>query len=333
MAISRKKAALVGGIAAVAAAIALVYALTRPDNPALRVRLTWTHQAQFAGVYLAEDKGYYRDEGVAVEVRPGGIEYSSVKMVAAGTDDVGLTSADQILIARARGVPLVALAALYQRSPVVLFSLRERGITRPEHLRGRKIGIKYGDNTEVPIRALLAKAGLRPGDYEEVSVSYDVAPLLDGRVDVLPGFALNEPISLAEHGHAVNTIYAADHGVNFYADVIFAREDVLRDKRAAVEAFVRATLRGYEYAMAHVDEAVAATRRRAPEARADHERAMVEVSTHLWRPEPGGQLGQMEMTTWEAIQDILVTTRLRDAAPLLPARVDLHKVVVLDLAR
>src|SRR5205807_865150 len=86
----------------------------RPDSKQkqLRVRLTWLHQAQFAGIYLAEDQGFYKNAGLNVTINAGGIEYSSVKMVTAGTDDLGLTSADQILLARAKGVPLIALAAL-----------------------------------------------------------------------------------------------------------------------------------------------------------------------------------------------------------------------------
>lgn len=336
MLMSKVKATLLtASVLTVGALVLVLFILLKsePQENKLRVRLTWLHQAQFAGIYSAEDQGYYKSEGLDVSIYPGGIEYSSVKMVLTGTDDIGLTSADQILLARAKGVPLVALAAMYQRSPVVLFSLKKSGITRPEHLPGKKIGIKYGDNTEVPIRALLQKTGIKKGEYEEVSVSYDIAPLLDGRVDVLPGFALNEPLSLREKGYDVNLIYVADYGINFYADVIFTREDVLAKKKDSIDRFLRATLRGYEYALAHPNAAVASTKIRAPEAKEEHELAMLEVSASLWRPTTNSQLGKMELANWEAIQETLISTRVQDGTSLLKEQVDLNRFADVDALR
>jgi NitT/TauT family transport system substrate-binding protein len=293
----------------------------------LRVRLTWLHQAQFAGLYCAEDQEYYKNTGVNVSINPGGIDYSSVKMVSAKTDDIGITSADQILLARSKGVSLVALAAMYQKSPVVLFSLKSKGILKPEDLRGKKIGIKYGDNTEVPIRALLQQIGLKKGDFEEVSVSYGVEPLIDGRADVLPGFALNEPLSLQEKGYEVNLIYLADYGINFYADVIFTREDVLVERRGDVTKFLNATLDGYRYAIEHPAEAVKATLRRIPEAKEPHEAEMLRVSTALWKPAADTTLGQMDMNTWARTEEALISFGLQKE------KVDLQKMIELNMVK
>ena len=293
----------------------------------LSVRLTWLHQAQFAGIYSAEDKGYYKDEGLDVTVNAGGIEYSSVKMVSAGSDDIGLTSADQVLLGRSKGAPLVALAAMYQRSPVVLFSIKDAGIDSPEKLRQKKIGIKYGDNTEVPVRALLDKYGIGKNDYSEVSVSYDVTPILEGRVDVLPGFSINEPLSLVEKGKQINQIYTADFGVNFYADVIFTREEVLVKNKDLVEKFLRATLKGYQYAINHPDEAITSVLKRSPNANKAHERLMLEASSKLWKPTPESTFGAMDISNWQAIQSYMLNTKLNDGKPLFEKPVDLAKVV------
>ncbi|HYD25206.1 MAG TPA: ABC transporter substrate-binding protein [Croceibacterium sp.] len=323
----RTLSALVVLVLAVALAGWLLLSSPQQDDATLKVRLTWLDQAQFAGVYVAEDQGFYEDAGLDVSVSPGGIEYPSIKMVAAGTDDIGLTSADQILIAREKGIPVVALAAMYQKSPVVLFSLKSSGITRPEDLRGKRIGFKYGDNTEVPLRALLRRFGIGPGDYEEVAVGYDATLLINGTVDVLPGFAMNEPLALKENGYELNEIYLSDYGINFYADVLFTRADVLEAKGEAVRKFVAATLQGYSYAIDHPDDAVAATLRRNREGNRTHERGMLEASIPLWRPAPNAQLGMMSLANWASIQRVLLETAIQGGSPLLQRPQDLRAVI------
>jgi NitT/TauT family transport system substrate-binding protein len=272
----------------------------------LSVRLTWLHQAQFAGFYLASDQGFYKALGLSVDLKPGGIEYPSIKMVSAGSDEIGVAGADQVVLARSKGVPVVALAAMYQKSPVVLFSLKQSGITSPKDLIGKRVGIKYGDTTELTVRALLRKEGISDRDIKEVSVSYDPSPLIQGRVDVLSGFAINEPISLNEKGYDINQILVADYGVHLYADVIFTTEEVLAKKRGTITKFLAATIKGYQYAIDHPDEAASATVKRNTNAKPDHERRMVEASTPLWKP-TGKKLGEMQESEWVQIVSMLTS--------------------------
>jgi len=288
------------------------------------VRLTWLHQAQFAGIYLALDKGFYKDAGLDVEIKPGGMEYPSIKMVTVGNDDIGMTSADQVLLARAKGAPVVALAAMYQKSPAVLFSLKKSGISTPSDLRGKRIGIKYGDNSEIPIRALLKKEGISEKDIKEVSVSYDPGPLIQGQVDAFADFAINAPIAVEEKGYEVNEILPADYGINMYADVIFTTDQVLQRKREQLVEFLRATIKGYQYAIDHPDEAVTATLRRDTNLRPEHEKRMFEASVPFWKP-PGKRPGEMQESDWAGLNDILVTTGL------IKQKVPLNQVVNYDL--
>src|SRR6056297_729626 len=92
------------------------------------VRLKWFNQAQFAGFYVAKEKGFYEDAGLDVSIQPGGSDFPAIQMVAGGDEQFGVTSADQILTARSKGVPIVALAVLYRKSPFVLFALESSGI-------------------------------------------------------------------------------------------------------------------------------------------------------------------------------------------------------------
>lgn len=274
----------------------------------LSVRLTWLHQAQFAGLYLAKDRGFYAEEGLDVTLEPGGLENPSLKMVVAGSNDLGMTSADQILLAADRGSNLTALGAAFKRSPVVLFSIADKLVlSGPGDLSGTTIGIKYGDNTEVALKALLDRYEV--SGYDSVSVSYDLSPLIEGRVDVLPGFAINEPIALREQGYEVSALYPADYGINLYADVFFTTRETIRERGDDIRAFMRATRRGYEYAITNPTEAVSVTLRRSDELEREHQRNMLNTAVKFWQP-GDDSLFEMNRAVWVDLRNILLKQRL-----------------------
>src|SRR6202140_5694408 len=106
------------------------------------VRLKWLNQAQFAGYYVAKDKGYYEAAGLDVSIQPGGSDFPAIQMVAGGNEQFGVTGADQILIARSKGVPVVALAVIYRESPFVLVALKKSGVKTPADFAGKTVGVK-----------------------------------------------------------------------------------------------------------------------------------------------------------------------------------------------
>lgn len=297
----------------------------KKDQLILDTRLTWLHQSQFAGFYVAADKAFYKDLGLDVKLLPGGLEYPSIKMVSTGNDKIGVTSADQILLARSKGAPVVAIAVLYQKSPVVMFSLKKYGIKKPEDLKGKKIGIKYGDNTEVPIRALLRKKGIID-KITEVSVSYNLAPLIKGKVVTLPGFAINEPQSLVEKGYDINQIYPADYGINIYADVIFTTKNMLSNHRTELVKFLQATFEGFRFAINHPEEAVDLTMKRNANLDREHQLNMLKASIPLWQPK-GKRIGEMNKENWMQINEILVRQGLIDK------KVDIDEAVNFSLIK
>src|ERR1700728_907263 len=133
---------------------------TAHADEAVTLRLKWLNQAQFAGFYVAQEKGYYKSAGLDVSIQPGGPDFPAVQMVAGGNEQFGVTGADQILIARSKGVPVVALAVIYRRNPFVLFSLAKSRIKGPTDYVGKKVCVKIGGNEELIYRAVLAKAGV-----------------------------------------------------------------------------------------------------------------------------------------------------------------------------
>jgi NitT/TauT family transport system substrate-binding protein len=269
------------------------------------LRLKWFHQAQFAGFYVAKDKELYKAAGLNVDIQPGGPDFPAIQMVTGGNEQFGVTSADQILIARSKGVPVVALAVIFRRNPFVLFSLAKSGIKAPADYVGRNIGVKIGGNEELIYRAVLAKAGIDKTKLNEIPVKFDITPLLAGAVDVWPGDLINEVLAAREKGFDVNVVSPPDYGIDLYADTLFTTEKMLREKPEIVRKFVVATLKGWSSAIAAPEEAAQITVKYGAKLTYDHELAMMKASLPLLQPD-AQPVGWMDAANWSATQKLLV---------------------------
>lgn len=269
------------------------------------LRLKWFHQAQFAGFYVAKDKELYKAAGLNVDIQPGGPDFPAIQMVTGGNEQFGVTSADQILIARSKGVPVVALAVIFRRNPFVLFSLAKSGIKAPADYVGRNIGVKIGGNEELIYRAVLAKAGIDKTKLNEVPVKFDITPLLAGAVDVWPGYLINEVLAAREKGFEVNVVSPPDYGIDLYADTLFTTEKMLKEKPEIVRKFVVATLKGWSSAIAAPEAAAQITVKYSAKLTYDHELAMMRASLPLLQPD-AQPVGWMDAANWSATQKLLV---------------------------
>lgn len=271
----------------------------------VNVRLKWLHQAQFAGFYVAEQKGFYEKNGIDATLNPGGVDFPAVQMVSGGGEQFGVTGADQILLAREKGVPVVALAVIYRKSPFVLFSLKDSGIVEPKNFVGKKVGVKLGGNEELTYRTMMKNANIDTSKVTEVPVKYDISPLLSGQIDVWPGYAINEPITAQEKGYDVNIIWPSDYGVNLYADTLFTTEDMIKNNPNLVKRFVIATLQGWNYAYDNPGEAVTYTLMYSDQLNKEHETKMMQTSLGLLKPDEKS-IGHMDQKIWEDMQTSLL---------------------------
>lgn len=271
----------------------------------ISIRLKWLNQAQFAGFYYADKAGYYKGKGLDVTLNAGGVDFPAVQIVAGGSDHFGVTGADQVLLAREKGIPIVALAVIYRKSPFVLFSLKESGIDTPQELVGKKVGVKLGGNEELTYRALLKNAGVDSKQLEEIPVKFDITPLLTKQIDVWPGYAINEPITAEEQGHPVSLIWPSDYGVNLYADTLFTTEEIIRTKPDVVRKVVEATLKGWEEALENPEQAVTYTLQYSDKLTREHETKMMNSSIPLVKPD-NNSVGFMDRTVWVSMQDLLL---------------------------
>lgn len=150
------------------------------------IRLKWFVDVSEAGIFVAKEKGFFKENGIDVTVHPGGFELDPIKLVASGSGNFGITGADTFLLARAKGLPIVAIAVEFQKTPVCFISKNESGIKTPQDFVGRKVGVKFASDAETVYRILMAKLNIDVKKLKEVPLKWDMTPFFTGQVDVLP---------------------------------------------------------------------------------------------------------------------------------------------------
>ncbi|MCB5190842.1 EAL domain-containing protein [Methylobacillus arboreus] len=214
----------------------------------VRLQLKWYHQFQFAGYYAAQAQGYYRDEGLEVEIVEADMQHSSVEQVVSGKTQYGVGDAE-IAIARIQGQPIVALAAIFQHPPHILLSKKSSNIRAPADLVGKRVMLANTEWRDAQHRALLLKHGINMQEMTILPQSGRLEDLLEDKVDVISAYATVEPLRMRELGIEPAMLVAMDFGVDFYGDTLFTSEAELNAHPDRVEAFTRASLKGWKYAL------------------------------------------------------------------------------------
>ena len=232
-------------------------AFAAPDK--VRIQLKWYHQFQFAGYYAAQSKGFYQEEGLDAELIEGATGRSPDRIVLEGKAEFGVHDGGDLLYRRLQGDPLVALATIFQHSPYIIVSKREDGIRHPAHLVGRTVLIAQ-DQGSVSILAMFRREGIKVTsafDKEPVRFaphSRIFADVLAGRADAMTAYTTEIPRITRQYGLVPAVLNPLDYGVDFYGDTLFASEAYLKAKPDVVARFRRASLKGWQYAMAHPSE-------------------------------------------------------------------------------
>ncbi len=219
------------------------------------LQLKWFHQYQFAGYYAAKAQGYYAAEGLDVELRERDPRRDVVAEVTSGQADYGIGDSG-LLAAYAKGAPIVALAAIFQHDPLVFISRRGSGVISPYEMAGKRIMFDAKGSDDGPLRALLAESGLRPDKYTFVPHSFDNEDFASGRVDVMSAYLTDQLYDFKQRGIPFNVINPQSYGIDFYGDLIFTSERELQAHPGRAERFVRASLKGWQYALEHREEMI-----------------------------------------------------------------------------
>jgi NitT/TauT family transport system substrate-binding protein len=230
----------------------------------LTLQLKWVVQAQFAGYLVAKDKGFYKEAGLDVTIKPGGPDIAPPQVIAGGGADVVVEWMPAALAAREKGVALVNIAQPFKRSGMMLTCRAETGIKTPADLKGRTLGVWFFGN-EYPFMSWMAKLGNKtdgsPGGVKVLKQGFNVDPLLQKQADCISTMTYNEYWQVIDGGIPADKLVVfkyEDQGVATMEDGLYALEAKLTDPKFSerMAKFVKASLKGWEYARANPAEAV-----------------------------------------------------------------------------
>jgi len=220
----------------------------------ITVGLRWQHQFQFAGYYAAIDQGFYAQENLEVTLIEGDPDKNTIEQVVSQQIDFGIANGD-LIIERLRGQPVVALSAIFSFSPSVLLTLKSSGINKPSDLAGKTIMTKGGALYPSFI-AMLKANHLDRRQVEFVNSSLNLQDLIDGKVDAFGAYLSNEPHQLDKLGIDYHILAPHDYGIEDYCDFLFTSQSLIVQKPKVVQAFHKATLKGWHYALANPDQVI-----------------------------------------------------------------------------
>lgn len=217
------------------------------------VKLQWADQFQFAGYYIAKEKGFYRDAGLDVTIQKFDPKKLAIDEVMSGRSTYGI-GRSSLLIDRMHGKNIVALSAIFQSSPFILLSQKSADIKTPRDLIGKRVMMTQDFQDSISVRAMLNSQDIRMGELKFLQHSYNPLDIANGKTDVMACYISNEPFVLKEKGIETNAISPEAYGFDFYSDILFTTESEVHNHPKRVRAFVDATLKGWEYAFAHIPE-------------------------------------------------------------------------------
>lgn len=236
--------------------LAACQATPEPDSLELEkvvLQLKWKHQFQFAGYYAAFEQGYYAEAGLDVELLEApDEEIEPAQVVLRGDADFGIAASDLVLL-HATGEPVVALAAIYQHSPLIFLAMEGRGIDNIHDLSGKKVMIEAH---AAELLAYLESEGISENDLTRIPHTFDPSALIGNQVVAMSAYLTDEPFLLKNSGLGYKIFNPRASGIDFYGDTLFTTETQIRDHPERVNRFLQASIKGWEYALDHPEEMV-----------------------------------------------------------------------------
>lgn len=246
---------------------------------AVSLQLSWLHSSQFAGSYIALDRGWWTEAGLEVSLLPGGPNAPVEPPVVAGTALVGISAADYTAAAVEQGAPFKILGVAMQKNPFVIASLPANPVNEPADLVGKRIGMALA-NTPV-LQALCTLNGVDMGGIDIVPTQYSAQPLLAGEVDCLLCWETDLPVAMAMQGVESLTMLMADHGYAVHSQTYIATEDSLANRRAELVALMSGEARGWDAYRADTDAAAELTLSMYPDAGLDLETQKLQAARQV----------------------------------------------------
>ena len=284
----------------------------------MQLALDWTPNTNHTGIYVALKNGWYRDEGIDLQLLPYSSNVTPDALVSSGKADVGISSTESIVADAAANQPVVSIAAIMQHNTSALVTLKSSGITRPAQLDGKIYG-GFGAPYENPVVSAIIKHDGGKGVFKNVTLNVDAMQALQSkRVDFAWVFEGWEVIQAQRQGTQLNVFPITDYGIaDYYTPNVITSPIAIKQKPDLLRRFMAATTKGYEYARTHVQESAQDLIDVAPKGTFP-DTGLVVASQQFLSPryaDAGRKWGMQDASAWHGYPEFMLNTGgVQDAA-------------------
>ena len=232
----------------------LVITLNSSDLKKIKLELLWTHQFEFAGFYMAKEKGFYKDSSLDVEILDG-FKKNTLDDVESGKVEFGVTSS-KIIHEVNKGREFVALASIFQNSPYAWVVRKDSNITNLQDFIGKRVMHQEHSLDNIELLAMLKVNGVDSSNINFIPTSYNINDLIDKKCDIMSAYVSNEPYELEKHNIEYKLFTPIENGIDFYGDILFTSQEYLNTNPHTVKSFREASLKGWKYAFDNIEETI-----------------------------------------------------------------------------
>ena len=228
--------------------------LNAQTNNKVTLYLDWLNQFQFAGYYIAKEKGYYNNFGLDVTIKEFNNSNSNIVKEVMTQDAVYGVGKSSLIIDKFNGNDVVLLSSIYQASPLVLISLKDSNIKNPRDLKNKRIMITDDAITSASINSMIISQGINLDEIIVQKHSFDINDLKNKKTDAMACFLSNEPYFLEKQNIQYNVLNPNDYSFDFYEGILYTSQKELLNNPSRVQNFNKASLKGWEYAFNNIEE-------------------------------------------------------------------------------